>query len=102
MSAAAAAACCRQCPCFQHRSTTPQQQRRRVAALVLCQAAPSPAESRRELLRQVALGAAVFTAGSGAASLPAQALPGFQKDLTNKRKLKIPESDYSDGPDGLK
>lgn len=24
------------------------------------------------------------------------------QDLTNKRKVKVPESEYTDGPDGLK
>lgn len=27
---------------------------------------------------------------------------GFKKDLTNKRKQRIPESDYTDGEQGLK
>jgi hypothetical protein len=54
------------------------------------------------MLGHVALGAAAIAAGSSAAPLPSHALPGFQKDLTNKRKLKIPESEYSDGPDGLR
>lgn len=33
---------------------------------------------------------------------PAQALPGFKKDLNKKRKAKIPESEYKEGPQGLK
>jgi hypothetical protein len=48
-----------------------------------------------------ALSAAALAASIGAV-LPAAALPGFQKDLTNKRKLRVPESAYTDGPDGLK
>ncbi|CAL8467432.1 g6970 [Coccomyxa elongata] len=32
----------------------------------------------------------------------AQALPGFKKDLRSKRRVKIPESEYKDGPEGLK
>jgi hypothetical protein len=30
---------------------------------------------------------------------PAQALPGFQKDLTNKRRLRVPDSAYTAGPE---
>lgn len=50
---------------------------------------------------------ALLLALAPAAILPtaapdAHALPGFQKDLTNKRRAKIPEEDYSDGPEGLK
>jgi len=33
---------------------------------------------------------------------PAQALPGFKKDLNKRRKAKIPESEYKEGPQGLK
>jgi hypothetical protein len=37
------------------------------------------------------------------APLPAGAVElGFKKDLTNKRKLKVPESEYSEGPQGLR
>ncbi|BDA42928.1 Peptidyl-prolyl cis-trans isomerase FKBP16-4, chloroplastic [Coccomyxa sp. Obi] len=32
----------------------------------------------------------------------AQALPGFKKDLRSKRRVKIPESEYKNGPEGLK
>ena len=35
-------------------------------------------------------------------ALPASALPGFKKDLRSKRKLAVPDSDFRDGPDGLK
>ncbi len=56
--------------------------------------------------RRATLATALVTAASTATLLTPQAsqaeLPGFKKDLTNKRRLKIPEEDYSDGPDGLK
>lgn len=85
----------------QHRAS----QRRRAALAVgtRCYAEPGTADaqvpnSRRGLL----LGAAVLAASSAAGVQEAQALPGFKKDLTNKRKLKVPESEYSDGPEGLK
>jgi hypothetical protein len=38
-------------------------------------------------------------------SMPASCTPYIHcvsQDLTNKRKLKIPESEYKDGPEGLK
>lgn len=60
-------------------------------------------EARDALPRRAAL-ALVVTAGAALAAPAAHAadLPGFKKDLTSKRKLKIPEEEYSDGPDGLK
>lgn len=33
---------------------------------------------------------------------PAHALPGFKKDLNKRRKAKIPESEFKEGPQGLK
>lgn len=73
------------------------------AAGTQCSAEPGAADacpggSRRGLL----LGAAALAASSTAGVQQAQALPGFKKDLTNKRKVKVPESEYTDGPDGLK
>jgi hypothetical protein len=56
-------------------------------------------ESRRHVLGLAASAvaiAAIFPAQ------PAAALPGFKKDLTSKRRIVIPESDYSNGPQGLK
>jgi hypothetical protein len=50
----------------------------------------------------VALGAAALAASSSAGVQQAEALPGFKKDLTNKLRLKVPDSDYQDGPEGLK
>ncbi|GMH34326.1 hypothetical protein BSKO_02160 [Bryopsis sp. KO-2023] len=60
----------------------------------------SPQITRRDL-------GAKFTAGvlAGAAFLtdiePAEAL-GFQKDLSKKRRLVIPEDQFKDGPEGLR
>ena len=58
-------------------------------------AADTPEPGRRALLAAAALAAG----GAAAASPPAQAI-GFKKEL-NKRK-KIPESEYKEGPQGLK
>ncbi|EIE24440.1 FKBP-like protein [Coccomyxa subellipsoidea C-169] len=44
---------------------------------------------------------AAVAAGLGLTA-PAHALPGFKKDLKNRRKLKIPESEFKEGPQGLK
>ena len=33
---------------------------------------------------------------------PVHALPGFKKDLKKRRKAKIPESEFKEGPQGLK
>ena len=60
------------------------------------------AGSRRGLLARVALGSAALAATSCAGVQQAEALPGFKKDLTNKRRLKVPDSDYKDGPEGLR
>lgn len=30
------------------------------------------------------------------------ALPGFKKDMTSKRRQTVPESEYKEGPEGLK
>ena len=50
----------------------------------------------------MALGSAALAATSCAGVQQAEALPGFKKDLTNKRRLKVPDSDYKDGPEGLR
>jgi hypothetical protein len=40
---------------------------------------------------------------AGAPAQPAAALPGFKKDLTPRnRRLQIPESAFSEGPEGIK
>ncbi|KAL4447411.1 hypothetical protein ABPG75_004630 [Micractinium tetrahymenae] len=95
----------RQAACLQQQQQRPAERRRAAAAAVdpRCSAEPDVAEaqaasSRRGLL----LGAAALAASSATGVQEAQALPGFKKDLTNKRKLKVPESEYLDGPDGLK
>ncbi|KAF8072866.1 FKBP16-4 [Scenedesmus sp. PABB004] len=67
-------------------------------------AAADAAHTRRGLL---ALGAAVGLAGAAQLAAPARAGAitsnplGFKKELAKKRR-KIPESEYSDGPEGLK
>ena len=33
---------------------------------------------------------------------PAAALPGFKKDLNKRKKGRVPESEFKDGPQGLK
>ncbi|KAL4427445.1 hypothetical protein ABPG77_000734 [Micractinium sp. CCAP 211/92] len=94
----------RQGPCLllqQPRSASWRQAK--PAACTRCSAEPDAANaqaggSRRGLL----LGAATLAASSAACVHEAHALPGFKKDLTNKRKLKVPESEYTEGPDGLK
>lgn len=60
--------------------------------------------SRRQLLGRAALGVAAAAAAATADVAPAAALPGFTKDLdaAKKRRLTIPESQYSEGPQGLK
>ena len=46
-------------------------------------------------------GSQVF--GAAIQCQPAAALPGFKKDLNKRRnKAKIPESEFKDGPQGLK
>ncbi len=37
-----------------------------------------------------------------ASCAPAHALPGFKKDLNKRRKAKVPESEFKEGPQGLK
>lgn len=52
--------------------------------------------------RRAALALVVTALEASTNTARAAELPGFKKDLTSKRKLKIPEEDYSDGPEGLK
>lgn len=75
------------------------------APVASCKPAAPPVATQHptELPRRAALALVVTStvALNNPAALSAD-LPGFKKDLSNKRKLKIPEDDYSDGPDGLK
>lgn len=59
-------------------------------------------ETRRQVLNQLCLGLAATTVAAIAPSDPAEALPGFKKDLTNRRRVSIPPEAYKDGPEGLK
>ncbi|KAK9816576.1 hypothetical protein WJX72_002142 [[Myrmecia] bisecta] len=55
--------------------------------------------TRRQVLQQATAGVAVLVSALQAA--PAEAL-GFKKDLKKTRRVKVPESEYKDGPQGLK
>lgn len=69
----------------------------------MCPASLDPATSAAAQTRR-SLGAAA-AAAAAALALPAQpaaALPGFKKDLTPRRKRKIDESLFRDGPEGLR
>ena len=48
------------------------------------------------------MAAASQAGGSVVQCAPAHALPGFKKDLNKRRKAKIPESEFKEGPQGLK
>lgn len=54
-----------------------------------------------DLCRRALLSFAVRLGVLSVAS-PAFALPGFKKDLSNRRRMSIPAESYKDGPNGLK
>ncbi|CAL5222332.1 g4680 [Coccomyxa viridis] len=59
--------------------------------------------SRREILLQSAVLALASQAfGLALQCEPAAALPGFKKDLNKRKKGRVPESEFKDGPQGLK
>lgn len=121
MDVTAVSCCASRAACFAPRRQAPRR-RRHVAAPVRC-AAPGEHEPaapeaaaiassrssgsgsgalRRQVLARGALGAAALAAGGGGLWVQPAAALGFKKDLTNKRRQKIPESEYKEGPEGLK
>jgi len=56
---------------------------------------PQQKSGKRQVLQGLIAGGALL-------AQPAQALPGFRKDLVSKRKRKVPESEFTDGPEGLR
>lgn len=60
-----------------------------------------PLSTDDDLCRRALLSLAVRFGALSIAG-PAFALPGFKKDLSNRRRLSIPVEDYKDGPSGLK
>lgn len=56
-----------------------------------------PKNSKRMFMAAGSQGAAMM-----APCAPVHALPGFKKDLNKRRKAKIPESEFKEGPQGLK
>lgn len=58
--------------------------------------------SRRQAIKHAMAAPAAFLLAQLAAPSSSHAFPGFKKDLTSKRRVKIPESEFKAGPEGLK
>ena len=57
-------------------------------------------DSRRTILAELGLSAAIFVGGLGMPS-SASGLPGFKKEL-KPRRVSIPEEQFKEGPQGIK